>query len=108
MDAYIFGSRRFGTGSVRSDIDILITGPSLITREKAQEIWDLEPYLDIFYGSAGEIRSLVNESAILAADRASLLSALDAEPLYQAGSWLPSADPIRVQQVLAERQPSAT
>jgi len=108
LDAYLFGSRRFGTGSVRSDVDILISGPSLITRAQAQEIWEREPYLDIFYGSGGEVRSLVNESTIVMESRAALIAALDAIPLYERGTWQPSANQFRVQKVLAERQPMAT
>ncbi len=108
LDAYIFGSRRFGTGSVRSDVDVLISGPSLITRAQAEQIWAREPYLDIFHGGGGEVRSLVNESAIVKESRAALLATLDAVPLYERGTWQPSGDPFRIQRVLAEREPMAT
>lgn len=107
LDAYLFGSRRFNIGSVRSDIDILIAGPTLITRAQAEQIWELEPYLDIFYGGSGEVRSLVNESAIVMSTWAALIAALDAVPLYEHGSWQNAADPFRLQRVLAERRPMA-
>lgn len=43
LDAYLFGSRRYKTGSIRSDIDILIFLDGRITESQAREIWELEP-----------------------------------------------------------------
>lgn len=108
IDVYLFGSRRFQTGSVRSDIDLIVPHPGRILRERAERIWALEPYLDIFYGSGGEVQSLVNESMISQPDLESLLSTLGAVPLLNGGTWQTDADVHRVQQALAERQPSAT
>lgn len=108
LDAYLFGSRRHRTGSVRSDIDILIFLDRVVTGEQAQEIWNLEPYLDIFYGSDGSVRSLVNESSITLPNRALLVSQLDALPLFIGGTWQSDADEWRVQEVLADRNPSPT
>jgi nucleoside phosphorylase len=108
LDAYLFGSRRYKTGSIRSDIDILIFLNGRITESQAREIWELEPYLDIFHGISGNAQSIVNESVIAAPDRHALIEALDAIPLYIAGVWQATADDWRVQEVLAERNPMAT
>jgi nucleoside phosphorylase/predicted nucleotidyltransferase len=108
IDAYLFGSRRFKTGSIRSDIDILLFLERRITESQAREIWNLEPYLDIFLGSDGNAQSIVNESAIGASHRDALIVMLDAIPLYIAGIWQNSADEWRFQEVLADRNPAAT
>ncbi len=50
----------------------------------------------------------MNESTIVMESRDALVRALDAVPLYERGTWSPSADQFRVQHVLAERQPMAT
>jgi nucleoside phosphorylase len=108
LDAYLFGSRRFKTGSIRSDIDILLFLKSRITEVQAREIWNLEPYLDIFLGNGGNAQSIVNESAIGASNRDALVAMLDAIPLYVAGTWQNSADEWRSQEILADRNPAAT
>jgi len=108
LDAYLFGSRRHRTGSVRSDIDILIFLDPILTGTQAQEIWNLEPYLDIFYGRDGSVRSSVNESSITLPDRESLIRELNALPLFIDGNWQSDADEWRIQNVLADRSPSAT
>lgn len=79
-----------------------------ITESQAREIWELEPYLDIFHGISGNAQSIVNESVIVTPDRHALIEALDAIPLYIAGVWQATADDWRIQEVLAERNPMAT
>jgi nucleoside phosphorylase len=108
LDAYLFGSRRYKTGSIRSDIDILLFLDGQIAYAQAREIWNLEPYLDIFYGNDNSVRSIVNESVISRSSRTSLVRDLDALPLFIKGEWQTSADNWRVQDVLAKRNPSAT
>ena len=108
LDAYLFGSRRYRTGSIRSDIDILIFLDGRITESQAREIWELEPYLDIFQNISGNAQSIVNESVIVAPDWRELIQMLDAIPLYIAGTWQAAADDWRIQEVLAERNPMAT
>src|SRR5690242_8499331 len=85
-DIYLFGSRRFKTGSVRSDIDLLVIMNGRITRAQAEEIWELEPYADVFYGGSGSAQSIVNESVIAASDTAALIAMLDAQPLIVGGA----------------------
>lgn len=107
-DIYLFGSRRFKTGSVRSDIDLLVITDGRITRAQAQAIWDLEPYVDVFYGANGSAQSIVNESVIAAGDTSALIGKLQAEPLMLGGAWQAGADQFRVQHVLSDRSPIAT
>ena len=59
LTAYLFGSRKDRTGSVRSDIDILLVTDRRLTQEQAEWIWRLEPYLDIFVARNGVAQSLV-------------------------------------------------
>src|SRR4051794_9613465 len=73
-DIFLFGSRRYKTGSVRSDIDLLVFTDERILRATAAQIMQIEPYLDIFHGDGGHVQSLVNESAIRRASRTELLA----------------------------------
>lgn len=107
-DFYLFGSRRFQTGSVRSDLDLLIATEARVTRAQAEAIWELEPYVDIFYGANGSAQSIVNESVISAPNLPALLEMLDAVPLMLSGAWQQDADPYRTQRVLSDRNPVAT
>lgn len=105
---YLFGSRRYKSGSIRSDIDLLFVLPRPLRDEEAQRIFDLEPYLDVFEVVGGDARSLINESRIQSDGQASLLEKLDAIPLFKQGDWQPSADEFAHQLVLGERSPAAT
>src|SRR5688572_7355560 len=96
-DIYLFGSRRFQTGSVRSDLDLLVATDARITRAQAEAIWELEPYVDIFYGANGSAHSIVNESVISAPDLPALVEMLDAVPLMLSGAWQQPADQYRTQ-----------
>jgi nucleoside phosphorylase/predicted nucleotidyltransferase len=108
LDAFLFGSRAYRTGSVRSDIDLLVRMDRRVTREEALRIWELEPYLDVFVLTGGTAASIVNESQITRHDEPSLLAALDAVPVLARGSWVAGADEHRLQTVLAQRNPLAT
>lgn len=105
IEAYLFGSRRHRRGNIASDIDVLLFLDGNITDSHAQAIWDMEPYLNIFYGDNGSVRSIVNESIIACSDRASLIDDLDAIPLYLGGQWQEQSDEWRFQTVLAEANP---
>jgi nucleoside phosphorylase/predicted nucleotidyltransferase len=108
LDVWIFGSRRYGSHSPRSDIDLVIRTDGPITQGMAGQIWDFEPYLDIFRSTQGVATSLVNGTEIIASDLAELLERLSAVQLVGRGTWLPSADTYRHQTVLAKRSPAAT
>lgn len=105
IDAYLFGSRRHRRGEVASDIDILLFLDGTIMDHDAQAIWHMEPYLNIFYGTNGCVRSIANESTIACSDRASLIDDLAAIPLYLDGQWQDQSDDWRIQKVLAGVSP---
>lgn len=108
LSAYLFGSRKDQTGSVRSDIDILLVSDRRITQDQAEWIWQLEPYLDIFVVRNGVAQSLVNESELTAVDNNELVAVLGAVPLLVNGDWQPGADSFAQQRLLAHRSPAAT
>ena len=108
MTAYLFGSRKDRTGSVRSDIDILLLLDRRLTQEEAHWLWNFEPYLDVFVARKGIAQSVVNESELSATDDDELIAMLGAKPLYLAGDWQRSADDLAHQRLLAERNPAAT
>jgi nucleoside phosphorylase/predicted nucleotidyltransferase len=108
LDVYLFGSRAYRTGSIRSDIDLLVRTSSVPTRDQAVALFALEPYLDVFVFEGGVATSLTNGSVISKAEDAKLLNALDAVQLVAAGSWVTSGGDHQEQYVLTERSPLAT
>jgi nucleoside phosphorylase len=108
LTLHIFGSRKDRTGSLRSDVDLLVELRRRITQEEAMEIWAKEPYLDVFRLDLGVAESIVNESQIRASDNGELTGRVGAVCLMRDGSWLPDADSHRHHRVLAERNPAAT
>lgn len=108
LSVYLFGSRRDETGSIRSDVDLLIELSRRPTQEEMGEIWDTEPYLDVFAADRGVASSLVNESQIRAATNEDLVSSLRAFCLMRDGDWQSDADHFRYQTVLADRNPAAS
>lgn len=108
LTAYLFGSRKDRTGSVRSDIDILLISDRRLTQEQAERIWNLEPYLDIFVARNGTAQSLVNESELTATDNDELVKLLGATPLFLDGDWQTSANVLVEQRLLAQRNPAAS
>ena len=62
---YLFGSRNFKTGSVRSDIDLFFEVEGVIKPYEVRDLIDAHcKALDIFLLSRGEARSVINESFI--------------------------------------------
>lgn len=108
MTAYLFGSRKDRTGSVRSDIDVLLLLGRRLTQEEERWLWDYEPYLDVFVTHHGVARSSVNESQLVAQDDDALIAMLGAVPLYVGGDWQGESDELAPQRLLAERNPAAT
>lgn len=103
---YIFGSRKDRTGSIRSDVDILVEKVGRPTQSQMEEIWDREPYLDVFTIDNGVAASLVNESQLRADSNESLIEKLGAQCLMKDGNW--RGDAYRLQEVLAQRNPAAS
>lgn len=108
LTIYIFGSRKDQTGSIRSDVDLLVELPRRVSQVEMSAIWDLEPYLDVFALDRGVATSLINESELRAESSASLIARLGAVCLMRNGNWQPDANDLREQIVLAERNPAAT
>ena len=108
LTVYLFGSRKDQTGSIRSDVDLLVELPRRASQAEMGAIWKLEPYLDVFTVDRGVAASLVNESQLRAESNGSLVVKLGAVCLMQHGDWQPYADRFREQIVLAERNPAAT
>ena len=79
-EIYIFGSRRYETGSLRSDIDILVYAPQKLRFDEFLPIWQSEKALDIFETiDKQEARSFANDSTI---KRDDVIVALDAILLW--------------------------
>lgn len=79
-EIYIFGSRAYETGSLRSDIDILVYTPNGLRYDDILPIIKTEEALDIFKTTnKKEAESFANNSWI---NRVDVISALDAKLLW--------------------------
>jgi predicted nucleotidyltransferase len=80
---YIFGSRRYETGSTRSDIDILLATNKRIQPAKLRDFTlEFSTALDLFILDNGNATSVANESFITAASDEELIKKIDAVLLY--------------------------
>ncbi|PLY00584.1 MAG: hypothetical protein C0623_06910 [Desulfuromonas sp.] len=80
---YLFGSRRFESGSTRSDIDILITTNKRIKPYMLRDFsMKFCPALDIFILEDGKAVSVTNESFIGAESNESIIQMLNAVMLF--------------------------
>lgn len=61
---YLFGSRRFKTGSTRSDVDIIIETNKVITMVDFQEYYENHKYLDLFIKKGDIVESIVTGAFI--------------------------------------------
>ncbi|GLO63895.1 hypothetical protein MACH09_44030 [Vibrio sp. MACH09] len=81
--AYIFGSRRFESGSTRSDIDILLTTSDHL---KPSDLRDFTvkhcKSLDLFILENGKAVSVANESYVTAENNDALVTKLNAKLIY--------------------------
>jgi REase_DpnII-MboI/Nucleotidyltransferase domain len=78
---YLFGSRRYRTGSPRSDIDVLVElKPNSHVRSAELRAFSSEhcPALDLFLAEGGKAVSCENESSVRAASFAELVTKLEA------------------------------
>lgn len=79
-EIYIFGSRGYETGSLRSDIDILVYAPSGLRRDEVMPIMEEEEALDIFKTTnKTEAESFANDSWL---KRDNIVADLDAKLLW--------------------------
>ncbi|MBY5759801.1 hypothetical protein HFO07_24645 [Rhizobium leguminosarum] len=80
---YIFGSRRFKTGSLRSDIDIILSSSQFLRSADLRDLIDHQcAALDLFQLYQGRAVSATNESLIDFADNETLLSEIRAVKLW--------------------------
>lgn len=80
-EIYIFGSRMYNTGSLRSDIDILVYAPEGLSQYEITRIIKGEKALDIFETTnKTEARSFANDSRLRRED---LIKSLDALLLWK-------------------------
>jgi predicted nucleotidyltransferase len=80
---YLFGSRRFETGSSRSDIDILITTSNRIKPSLLRDFTlEHSTALDLFILENGRATSVANESYIEASNNDELVKSVNAVMLY--------------------------
>lgn len=79
-EIYIFGSRGYETGSLRSDIDILVYAPRGLRRDEVMPIMEEEEALDIFKTTnKTEAESFANDSWL---KRDDIVADLDAKLLW--------------------------
>lgn len=80
LEIYLFGSRAYETGSLRSDIDILVYAPNGIRPYDIDNIMDQEEALDVFETvDKKNARSFANDSRL---NRDDIVKALDAVMLW--------------------------
>ena len=80
-EIYIFGSRAYDTGSLRSDIDILVYAPDGVSQYEITQIIENEKALDVFETTNKiEARSFANDSRL---KRNNLIKTLDALLLWK-------------------------
>jgi nucleoside phosphorylase/predicted nucleotidyltransferase len=86
-DVYLFGSRRYRSTSLRSDIDLLVRPATWVGAGVATAIWQIEPYLDVFAADGGTAVSLANGSRIESASFDDLVKQLDAVCVWSNKEW---------------------
>jgi predicted nucleotidyltransferase len=100
---YIFGSRRYETGSTRSDIDILLTTTGRIQPAKLRDFTlQHSTALDLFLLENGKATSVANESYITADTDDELIKKIDAVLLYDKRNGV-SAELIRRKQIEVDK-----
>lgn len=102
---YLFGSRVFGTGSPRSDIDILLETDERIRPADLRQIACGElAALDLFLIQGGRATSIQNESYIEADSLSALVELLKAKKFWDRDSGRLSWDISWMQRVTANMQ----
>jgi len=101
---YIFGSRRYETGSTRSDIDILLTTTGRIKPAKLRDFTlQNSTALDLFLLDNGKATSVANESYITADNNDELIKKVDAVLLYDKHNGV-SAELIRRKKIEVDKR----
>ena len=101
---YIFGSRRYETGSTRSDIDILLATTGRIQPAKLRDFTlQHSTALDLFILDNGKATSVANESYIVADNDEELITKIDAVLLYDKHNGV-SAELTRRKQIEVDKR----
>ena len=101
---YLFGSRRFETGSSRSDIDILITTSNRIKPSLLRDFTlEHSTALDLFILENGRATSVANESYIEANNNDELVKSVNAVMLYDRTTGT-SAELVKRKQVEVDKR----
>lgn len=102
-EIYLFGSRRHQTGSLRSDIDLLvIPADNIRPSDLRAEVTNRCKALDFFILERGTARSVVNDSYISALDNEAIISRCDAVRVWSAGSGFEEGAKVFANQSFAE------
>lgn len=107
QEIYLFGSRRHGSTSFRSDIDLLARPGDWLGLGVATQIWEIDRYLDVFVADGGTAVSLANGSRIEAPNFEGLVAKLDAAPVWTNGDWC-GTERFELHSVLRDAGPTYT
>lgn len=89
----LFGSRRYKTGSLRSDVDLLVFTNGYVRPVDLRTFaLDRYPFLDLFLVTGARAVSVMNESFVDAANPQALLTKLDAIPIWERSAGLLRAE----------------
>lgn len=102
-EIYLFGSRRHQTGSLRSDIDLLVVpNGNIRPSDLREEVTQKCKALDFFILERGTARSVINDSYISAHDDHAIISRCDAVRVWSASSGFEKSAIIYAKQSFAE------
>lgn len=100
---HLFGSRRYGGGSLRSDIDLFVEAEGNVKPGDLRSlVADHCPALDIFVLSRGMARSVVNETYVEGKSNADVLASRNALCLWSRADGLTDDTSLLTQDYLAD------
>jgi len=107
-EIFLFGSRAYKTGSIRSDIDLLVVTKDAINQELWVDIREIEPYIDLFQLIGTNALSLANQSQISSDSKANLIKKIDAVKIWDRNDkWIGPPD-YQIMEVLSNFYPELT
>ena len=106
LRVFLFGSRRFQTGSIASDIDLLaILKEEKVLYSLSTTARKIMPYFDVFQVTGGHAVSLANGSQVRAKNRSALINMLDAVEVWCRDKGWTGPASFRLQTVLVDYAP---
>ncbi len=107
-EIFLFGSRAYKTGSIRSDIDILVVTKGNINQNLWCYIRKFEPYVDLFQLIGPNALSLGNGSQINSDTKENLIKKIDAKKVWDRNNgWVGSSEELNME-VLSNYHPELT